>query len=218
MGLVPASPPKKVQFDENNIKETKKDLDVSKPKDLKEWEDEILKLKQEKKWEKRNTNLSLFVQNVNEKVQNMPLSTPEEQKEALDLLNNCIRLIDQNTNIEYQFPELYYETYNNLARCMNLKGDIKQSLYYLEFALRNVDKIAQTQEEGTVTIIPEVCLNICNAHIYMKDNVMALEYAHRAINSSKLCINSISRKLDRMKEKKETSSLEYNRLYVLFTS
>lgn len=122
---MPASPPKKVQFDESNIKETKKELDVSRPKDLKDWEDDILKLKQEKKWDKRNTNLSLFVQNVNEKVQNMTLQTSDEQREALDLLNNCIRLIDLNTSADHQFPELYYETYNNLARCMNLKGDIK---------------------------------------------------------------------------------------------
>ena len=61
------------------------------------------------------------------------------------------------------FAELYYETYNNLARCQNFLGDIKMSLSYLMMAMDYVQVLAKEQEAGSVTIIPELALNICNA-------------------------------------------------------
>ena len=33
------------------------------------------------------------------------------------MLQKCIEIIDQYSNKENLFAELYYETYNNMARC-----------------------------------------------------------------------------------------------------
>jgi tetratricopeptide (TPR) repeat protein len=63
-----------------------------------------------------------------------------------------------------------------------------------------------------------VSLNICNACIYLRDNVQAVRYADKAIRSSKLCMNSISKKMDKLTEKEPNSQEEYQQLYKLFTS
>lgn len=59
------------------------------------------------------------------------------------MLHTLIGVITNNSNPLNEFPELFYETYNNLARCMNFQGNIKQSLVYLEKALDNVEKFAR---------------------------------------------------------------------------
>lgn len=118
----------------------------------------------------------------------MDITVEDDQFMALNMLQTLIDVLNKNSNPLNEFPELYYETYNNMARCQNLMGDIRQSLFYLDKALENVEKFAKDQEQGSVTIIPEVCLNICNAHIYLKDNEHALIYAERSITSSRSCI------------------------------
>jgi hypothetical protein len=49
----------------------------------------------------------------------------------------------------------------------------------------HVKALSKEQEPGSVTIIPELSLNICNANIYLKDYPEALLYAEQAIVSSK---------------------------------
>lgn len=105
-------------------------------------------------------------------------------------------MIDKNSNKLNPFSELYYETYNNMARCANIQGDIQQSLAHLVQAMEHVRELSKEQEPGSVTIIPELSLNICNANIYLKDYQTALHYAEQAVVSSKQCVSSLERKLD----------------------
>ena len=114
--------------------------------------------------------------------------------------------------------ELYYETHNNMARCMNFSGDIEKSLEYLLLAFKNVEKLTRDQEPGSVTIIPELSLNICNAMIYLKNFNDALDYADQAVKSSKACINSLHTKLDHLDQSGVDGKSEYQRLYQLFFS
>jgi hypothetical protein len=50
--------------------------------------------------------------------------------------------------------------------------------------MEHVDEIAIGQEPGSVTIIPELSLNICNAYIYLNQFTQALGYAQKAVTSS----------------------------------
>jgi len=90
---------------------------------------------------------------------------------------------------------------------MNIQGNIKMSLVYLEKAMEHVQRLASQQEVGAVTIIPELSLNICNALIYMKNYPQALGHADEAVASSKACINSLSRKMDQESDKSEQERL-----------
>ena len=101
------------------------------------------------------------------------------------MLEHCIEVITKNSNKLNPFSELYYETFNNMARCCNIQGDIKQSLFFLVKAMGHVKALSKEQEPGSVTIIPELSLNICNANIYLKSYHEALQYAEQAIVSSK---------------------------------
>jgi hypothetical protein len=111
---------KSVTFDEENIINTRKekvDLDHLGLKHLKK---EISKYYNSGKIEERNQLLAEFCTQCNEVAQNMDLSTPEEQERALDILNDCIDTIKENSNKLNYFPELNYETFNNMARCTNI--------------------------------------------------------------------------------------------------
>ena len=70
-----------------------------------------------------------------------------------------------------------YETLNNIARCYNILGNIKESLEYLLLAYEHVQILANHSEPGSVTIIPELGLNICNALNYIGNYPQALLYA-----------------------------------------
>lgn len=96
---------------------------------------------------------------------------------------------------------------------MNVAGDIKKSLCFLEKAMEHVQQLAQNQEPGSVTIIPELSLNICNALTYLKEFKPALRHADEAVSSSKACISNLSRKMDSQSDK-----LEQERLTQLFIS
>ena len=77
-------------------------------------------------------------------------------------------MIGKNSNKLNPFSELYYDTYNNMARCFNIQGNIEQSLANLLEAMSHVKILSRNQEPGSV-IIPELSLNICNAYIYLRD-------------------------------------------------
>jgi hypothetical protein len=51
--------------------------------------------------------------------------------------------LEKNADRRNPFSELYYETFNNMARAMNILGDIKKSLYFLEKAMEHVQLLAQ---------------------------------------------------------------------------
>lgn len=55
----------------------------------------------------------------------MDISVEDEQFQALNMLQTLIDVLNKNSNPLNEFPELYYETYNNMARCQNLMGDIR---------------------------------------------------------------------------------------------
>lgn len=79
----------------------------------------------------------------NEKAQNMNLNDTQDQARVFKILEECVRVIDQNSNKLNAFPDLYYETYNNMARCMNIQGNIRNSLEYLMLAMTNVETLAK---------------------------------------------------------------------------
>lgn len=62
--------------------------------------------------------------------------------------------------------------------------------------MEHVDVLSQDQEPGSVTIIPELSLNICNAYIYLNEFDFALQFSERAIVSSEHCIINLTKKLD----------------------
>jgi len=60
----------------------------------------------------------------------------------MEILEECIAVIKTNASKDNLFPELLYETYNNMARCMNIQGKIERSMEYLMLAMENVEKLA----------------------------------------------------------------------------
>ena len=224
------SPKKQVQFDEASLSEPQKPKTAafqtqkkaeSPPRGnatLQEMEDEISKTYNAGNTGARDTALIMYCAAVNETAQSMNMSSPAEQKNAMKILEQCVHILDQNSNKLNHFSELYYETYNNMARCSNNMGNIKQSLNFLLNAMDHVQLLAKEQDTGSVTIIPELSLNICNAMIYLKDYEHALEFAELAINSSKQCITSLSRKLDQPVSSDGQSKTEQERLSQLFIS
>jgi hypothetical protein len=106
---------------------------------------------------------------VNDQAQELDPSNTKSVKQCMGSLQKCIEVIDQNSNKLNLFPELYYETYNNLARCENFGGNIKASLSYLMMAMDFMEVLSKEQDEGANTYTPELSLNICNAQLYLRD-------------------------------------------------
>ena len=50
--------------------------------------------------------------------------------------------------------------------------------------MEHVKALQERQEKGSVTIVPELSLNICNALIYLKNYSEALGYADQAVIAS----------------------------------
>ena len=48
-----------------------------------------------------------------------------DQVEAMEILEECVNVLNENSNKLNPFNELYYDTYNNMARCQNISGNIK---------------------------------------------------------------------------------------------
>lgn len=114
---------------------------------------------------------------------------------AIQLLVNCTELVSKYQKDSAAFADLQYETFNNIARCFNNDGNIKESLVYLLKAMDNVNILARSQEKGSVAVVPELSLNIANAHIYLGNLYDALEFAEIAIKSSIECVKSLDEKL-----------------------
>jgi hypothetical protein len=134
------------------------------------------------------------------------------------MLDHCVAVLEQNKNQLNPFSELFYETFNNIARCYNIQGKIKNSLIYLIKAMEHVDVLAQDQEPGSVTIIPELSLNICNAFIYLSDYEKALLFSQKAIISSDQCIICLTKKLDQPIAQDPANAAEQERLSQLYLS
>lgn len=54
----------------------------------------------------------------------MVLETDEDHAAASAILKECVSVIEENSTSTKKWPELKYETFNNMARCMNIQGDI----------------------------------------------------------------------------------------------
>jgi hypothetical protein len=70
---------------------------------------------------------------------------------------------------EDKFPELFYETFNGLADVFNKCGDMQMSTSYLEKAALMASRMAKEKETGSVTVLPEVHLNLCNAFVFLNE-------------------------------------------------
>jgi len=203
-GGVAASPEKSVRFDEASLAASgKRGAGASRVgAELEEMAAEVRRLYDAGEAEARDKALMAYCAVANEAAQTMATAGPSEQKRAMEVLARCIEVVTENSNRLNPFPELFYETYNNMARCQNLQGSIRDSLRYLLLALEHVGQLAAEQEPGSVTIVPELSLNICNAQIYLKDYPGALEFADRAVLSSKACVASLAKKLSASAESK----------------
>jgi len=112
----------------------------------------------------------------------------------MDMLEDCVKVLTENSNMLNKFTDLFYETYNNMARCMNIQGKIQKSQFYLEKAMEYVKQMALEQDPESIEAvrnIPELSLNICNALLYLKNYSEALGHADQAVTSSKSCVTSI---------------------------
>lgn len=98
---------------------------MSSTQSLLELEKEIKIHQSEGNFNERNKNLVRYCRMVNEAAQSVD---QRDQKKALALLQQCIKVIRDNSSKQTPFDELLYETLNNIARCHNIQGDIEMSL------------------------------------------------------------------------------------------
>lgn len=152
---------------------------------------------------------------ANETAQSVDL---KDQKKALTLLQQCVKIIRDNATKQTPFDELLYETYNNIARCYNILGDIEASLEYLLKAYNHALNLAREREVGSVTILPELSLNICNAQIYEMNYQEANRFATEAVRTSSQCIIKLTQKLDQPISDDPVIKVEQERLSELYKS
>lgn len=109
---------------------------------------------------------------------------------TIQLIEECSTFYSEVNNIDL-YQELMYDTYNNIARIENVKGDIEGSLSYLKLSLSHVKdwhkNPEKVQDIVQVTIIPELYMNICNAQMYLEHKEDALTNADGAIIYSVFC-------------------------------
>jgi hypothetical protein len=79
------------------------------------------------------------------------------------------------------------------------------SLQNLLLAMQNVQILCDDQDRGSVTIVSELSLNICNAYNFLGNNQKALEFGFMAVRTAKECIAFLTKKLDQpMADKNDT--------------
>lgn len=78
--------------------------------------------------------------------------------------------------------------------------------------------MAGEREIGSVTILPELSLNICNAYIYEMNYHEAIKFANEAVKSSRQCIFQLTRKLDQPISDDPVIKTEQERLSELYKS
>lgn len=188
---------------------------MSSTQSLLELEKEIKIHQSEGNFNERNKNLVRYCRMANEAAQ---MLDQRDQKKAMALLQQCIKVIRDNASKQTPFDELLYETYNNIARCYNIQGDIELSLQYLLQAYTHVQNLAGEREIGSVTILPELSLNICNAYIYEMNYHEAIKFANEAVKSSSQCIMQLARKLDQPISDDPVIKSEQERLSELYKS
>jgi tetratricopeptide (TPR) repeat protein len=188
---------------------------MSSTQSLLELEKEIKIHQSEGNFNERNKNLVRYCRMANEAAQ---MLDQRDQKKALALLEQCIKVIRDNASKQTPFDELLYETQNNIARCYNIQGDIEMSLQYLLKAYTHVQNLAGEREIGSVTILPELSLNICNAYIYEMNYHEAIKFANEAVKSSSQCIIQLTRKLDQPISDDPVIKTEQERLSELYKS
>ena len=188
---------------------------MSATQSLLELEKEMKIQQSEGNFNERNKNLVRYCRMANEAAQSVD---QKEQKRALALLQQCIKVVKDNASKQTPFDELLYETQNNIARCHNIQGDIQMSLGYLLKAFGHVQNLAGEREIGSVTILPELSLNICNAYIYELNYQDAIKFANEAVKSSSQCIFQLTRKLDQPISDDPVVKAEQERLSELYKS
>lgn len=158
---------------------------MSATQSLLELEKEIKVDQCEGNFSERNKNLVRYCKMANEASQQVD---QRDQKKALTILHHCVKIIKENASKQSPFDELLYETHNNMARCYNIQGDIEMSLEFLIKAYAHAQNLASEREVGSVTILPELSLNICNAQIYEMNYTEANRFAAEAVKTSSQCI------------------------------
>mmetsp|Transcript_16924 Transcript_16924/g.26049 ORF Transcript_16924/g.26049 Transcript_16924/m.26049 type:complete len:254 (+) Transcript_16924:375-1136(+) len=153
---------------------------------------------------------------ANDAVSVFDLSSAEELESAIKLLEKSLSIFEECDPSMKKIPNLFYDTYNNTARCFNLRGDIDTSLLYLLKARESIMLLAESQSPGSVTPIPELNFNICNAYIYMGNMQKALEYADYVVDSSQLCVSFYHRKLSEEEEKETLEKEEQENLSIIY--
>jgi len=91
--------------------------------------------------EERNEHLLEFCRLSNQIGQSPEAFSSSGEATALDVLKRCVEVLERNSNRLNAFNELFYETYNNMARLFNMEGDIPASLGYLKKAMVHVERL-----------------------------------------------------------------------------
>ena len=76
----------------------------------------------------------------------MDLKAAEGSKAAVAILDRCTEQLEKYATKQNTLSDMFYETYNNIARCHNNDGNIPESLNYLLKAMDHVKLLAMDQE------------------------------------------------------------------------
>ena len=71
---------------------------------------------------------------------------PEGSKAAGAILDRCAKQLEKYASKQNTLSDMFYETYNNIARCHNAEGNIRESLAYLVKAMDHVKLLAAGRE------------------------------------------------------------------------
>ena len=76
-----------------------------------------------------------YIQVANDQSSGLNLELTKEQDSALRIMQLAIVKIEECSRhglLPELYQELFYDTYNNMARVLNIRGDIKGSLVFLK--------------------------------------------------------------------------------------
>jgi hypothetical protein len=82
-----------------------------------------------------------YIQVANDQSSGLNLELTKEQDSALRIMQLAIVKIEECSRhglLPELYQELFYDTYNNMARVLNIRGDIKGSLVFLKMSLSHV--------------------------------------------------------------------------------
>ena len=67
---------------------------------------------------------------------------------SLEILNKCINVINEHQSKTKPFHSLYYNIYNQMARCYISQNKLPTSLQFLQKALAHVNNEPRTKDQG----------------------------------------------------------------------